>query len=83
MGQYDVRIGYNGKCAVHKTMPTIFRRTSNDMVFRLESEEFARFANIIKVHCAAGHVYLAVDLDEAIPDPFDAEATASILAEEF
>lgn len=80
----DVRIGYDGKCGIHRTFPTIFRRTNQDMIFRLpDDQEHTRVVNVIKVTCAKGHTYLAIDLDEAIPDPFDEEATTSIIAEEF
>lgn len=83
MSSIDIRLGYDGKCAIHRTTPTVFRRTNNDLVVKLESDMgLARFVNLIVVHCAAGHQYYAIDLDQMIPDPFSEEETVSIVIQE-
>jgi hypothetical protein len=79
----DVRLGYDGKCAIHRTTPTIFRRTPKDLNVELkDAPEITRFVNLIEVHCAAGHKYFAIDLDQVIPDPFAPEETETIIVEE-
>jgi hypothetical protein len=78
MASIDVRLGYDGKCAVHRTMNTIFRRTEHDLqTIRSPQDTQLHFVNLIEVHCAAGHQYYAIDLDQMIPDPFTPEETAA------
>jgi len=84
----DVTIGWNGKCKDHPTFPSLARPAPpvEGRVFSagLVHARCGRtmFARVLEIHCAKGHTYLAVDVDEMIHDPFAEEEEDAVIVDE-
>lgn len=78
----DVTIGWDGKCAEHRSMPSLGRRTQTVAVFEHKDCGRTLLGNVLQIHCAAGHQYYAIDLDEIIHDPFSEDEEADIWGDE-
>jgi hypothetical protein len=78
-------IGWDGMCAEHRTTPSICRPTGRDVRVDLTKNgvESKAFCRVLEIHCAAGHHYEAIDIDDdLIRDPYNSYETAKIEAEE-
>lgn len=79
----QVAIGWDGKCAEHRNMPSLAKRTPSTIQATNHNRgDRKAFAQILKIHCAAGHWYYAIDLDELIDDPFSEDEEADIYGDE-
>jgi hypothetical protein len=81
----DLIVGWDGKCAEHRTTPSIARPTGRDVQVSLNKNGILSkgFVRIVEIHCATGHTYEAIDVDDdLIRDPFNSYETAVIEAEE-
>ena len=75
-------VGWDGKCAEHRTTPSIARPTGRDAKLDVTKSgvRTVSFCPIVVIHCAAGHEYEAVDIDDdMINDPFTPAETSSVL----
>ena len=84
----DVHIGWDGKCRIHPTTPSLARPATpvSGKIFSA-SMTHARcgrtmFARVLEVHCARGHTYKAIDTDEVIHDPFTEEEELHAIEDE-
>ena len=80
--QVDVVIGWDGTCADHKGMPTLARRTEATLLVQHADCGRGMFGGVLRIHCATGHQYYALDLDELIHDPFSEDEEADIWGDE-
>jgi hypothetical protein len=78
----DVIVGWDGKCAQHRTTPSIARPTGRDVRCDVTRGGLTKkaFCRVVLIHCAAGHEYECIDVDDdMIEDPFTMAETSSIL----
>jgi hypothetical protein len=69
-------------CIFHPAMPALRRRT--ERIFPVVDSRAGRrsAARLVKIMCATGHMYYAIDPDEFVDDPFSEDEESSVFADE-
>lgn len=80
----EITLGWDGKCAEHRTSPSLARRRLDLAPVVGAHNECGRavLLPLIEVHCARGHKYLAAETDEYVHDPFSEDEEAEIWGDE-
>ncbi len=88
MSDTDIHIGWDGKCKDHPTQPALARpaepvegRVFSAMLVHAHCGR-TMFARVLEIHCATGHQYRAIDVNEIIHDPFTEQEEGEAIMDE-